>query len=79
MQDVAPDENERSSIIIKDGSNAMRLVKGVWKKRQPQLGIKPQTSHFPTATEALQYHLHSIRECGQGCHSDVTVAHSPGK
>ena len=34
-------------ILIKDGSNAMRLVEGVWKKRQSQLGIKPQTSHFP--------------------------------
>ena len=34
-----------SLMIIKDGSNAMRLVKGVWKKL-PQLGIEPQTSHF---------------------------------
>ena len=26
------------------------------------------------ATEALKYHLCSIRECGQGCHSGVTVS-----
>ena len=26
------------------------------------------------ATEALQYHLRSISECGQGCHSGVTVS-----
>ena len=29
-----------------NGSNAMRLVKEVWKKL-PQLGIEPQTSRFP--------------------------------
>ena len=56
---------------IEDGSNAMRLVKGVWKKL-PQLGIEPQTSHFlgecanQTALSTLPYtsfhtQPHSIR------------------
>ena len=50
----------------------MRLVKGVWKK-MPQLGIKPQTSHFPgkcanryttvTALSTLPYTVQVVLKC----------------
>ena len=46
-----------SSINIKGGSNAMRLVKGVW---QPQLGIDSQTSHFPGECATIVHHCDSL-------------------
>ena len=46
-----------SLINIKDGSNAMRLVKGLWKKL-PQLGIEPQTSQ-----SSLMYTARVVLPC----------------
>ena len=39
----------------------MRLVRGVWKKTLLQLGIEPQTSHFPGECANSLYKPHSIR------------------